>query len=44
MTPYPWKVYLAPEGSAHFRVATAPNRLHRWLQRVVLGVRWEFVP
>jgi hypothetical protein len=42
MTPYPWTVHIAP--GVYFRSHRAPGRVHRWVQRVVFGFRWEYMP
>ena len=39
--PPKWSFCLEPDGNILFNVASAPNFIHRFLQRIILGVRWK---
>lgn len=38
--PFAWAVYLGQEEFARVRKGVQPNRFYRFLQRMLLGVRW----
>ncbi len=41
-SPYQWRWSIAP--GCYFQVVSAPNRFHRFMQRVFLGLIWERIP
>lgn len=36
-----WTMRFADAGDFQVRTNKAPNRFHRWMQRVLLGIHWE---
>ena len=36
-----WSFSLTPDFHLRWNVLTAPNRFHRWMQRVFLGIHWR---
>ena len=36
-----WEMTLCDSSDVLFRVAKAPNRFHRFMQKLVLGIQWN---